>query len=218
MTDYLVSLSGPAPKGAAADALYARLSDLTGVPKDAIAQSRGFLGDIYAKQTVREAGRILSPYDASYSAPDPFPETGFDRSDDPVLDGFTRAYGAAFVSYARNDLKFACDMTYALLAEDVNHRWDWNGNRLGADATGDIRELLSTISTFRLLIAHGYSDALTPYGASRYVLDHLPEPLAAGRAGLKLYRGGHMFYTRADSRKAIADDARAFYAGLAGTD
>jgi carboxypeptidase C (cathepsin A) len=65
---------------------------------------------------------------------------------------------------------------------------------------------------------HGYSDVLTPYGASRYVLDHLPAPLAEGRVELTLYRGGHMFYTRPDSLKASTADAKAFYERAPTTD
>ena len=34
--------------------------------------------------------------------------------------------------------------------------------------------MLSIEPSFRLLIAHGYSDMVTPYAASRYMLDHLP--------------------------------------------
>ena len=35
---------------------------------------------------------------------------------------------------------------------------------------------------------------VTPYGMTRYVLDHLPPTDLARRAQLKLYRGGHMLY------------------------
>lgn len=160
--------------------------------------------------------RIVSPYDASYAVPDAYPEDVYSRNDDPILDGYTRAYGSAFAAYARNELGFASDMTYSLLNEEVNRRWEWNGGQRGdsrtlASASTDIRDLLSTISTFRLMIAHGYSDALTPYGASRYVIDHLPPALASGRTELQLYRGGHMFYTRPDSRQSFATNVRAFY-------
>jgi carboxypeptidase C (cathepsin A) len=51
---------------------------------------------------------------------------------------------------------------------------------------------------------------ITPYGMSRYALDHLPAD-TAGRAQLKLYRGGHMLYIDAQSRKAFSADAAAFY-------
>ena len=106
-------------------------------------------------------------------------------------------------------------MTYSLLSLDVNRRWDWKdgreGSRADAGAEDDLRELLATIPNFRLLVMHGYSDVLTPYGASRYVLDHLPLALSEGRTALAVYRGGHMFYTRPDALKAASADAKAFY-------
>jgi carboxypeptidase C (cathepsin A) len=52
---------------------------------------------------------------------------------------------------------------------------------------------------------------VTPYGASRYVLDHLPQIGEASRTQLQLYRGGHMFYIDAGSRKAFNGDVRTFY-------
>ena len=73
--------------------------------------------------------------------------------------------------------------------------------------------LLSFSPTFRLLIAHGVSDMVTPYAASRYVLDHLPAFTPPGRVALKLYRGGHMLYLDPASRKAFSADAAAFYRG-----
>ena len=90
--------------------------------------------------------------------------------------------------------------------------WDWQGGRLQASAEDDLRTLLAFGPTFRLLIAHGYSDMITPYGMTRYVLDHLPSA-TPGRAQLKLYRGGHMLYLDAQSRKAFSADAAAFYRG-----
>jgi carboxypeptidase C (cathepsin A) len=216
MTDYLVALAGPPLTGARAEAFYGRVAALTGISEGAVARTRGFLGDLYAKETKAKAGEIVSPYDAAYAAPDAYPESAINHSDDPILDGFTRAYGAAFASYAREDLKYPCDMTYTLLSKEVNRQWDWNGGRTKADATDDIRDLLSTIPAFRLAVIHGYSDAITPFGASRYVLDHLPPTLAAGRTELKLYPGGHMFYTRDDSRRRVSDDMRKFFS--AGTE
>ncbi|MCO5733274.1 S10 family peptidase [Rhizobium sp. SSA_523] len=220
MTDYLTSLAGPWPEGAAAEAFYQRIADFTGLPKDVVAKTRGFVGEIYAKQAAG-AGKILSPYDAGVAVQDAYPEASYGRNDDPILDGYTRAYGAGFAAYARQDLGFKTEMTYSLLNEDVNRRWEWNDGRSGdsrvtASVETDLRDLLSTIPSFRLMVAHGYSDILTAYGASRYVLDHLPPDLARQRTQLKLYRGGHMFYTRDDDRRLMFNDARAFY-GQSGT-
>lgn len=219
MTDYLVTLAGAAPKGPDAQAFYDKVARLTGIERGTVERTRGFVGDMISKTT---DGKIASAYDAAYTAPDPYPETPADHSDDPVLDGFTRAYGSFFASYARNELNYPCEMTYSLLSLDVNRRWDWKdgrgGSRADAGASDDIRELLSTTPGLRLMVMHGYSDVITPYGASRYVLDHLPPLLAEGRAELALYRGGHMFYTRPASRKSASRDAKAFYARGAKTD
>lgn len=212
MSDYLVALAGAAPTGDEADRLYARIAEMTGIGKDAVARARGFVGDIYTKELEGAPDKIASPYDAAYVADDPYPETSEDRGADPILDGYTRAYGGAFSAYARDELKFSTEMTYRLLDKEVNRRWDWNGARSNVSATRDLRELLATIPSLRVLVAHGYSDAITPYGGSRYVLDHLPPSLAEGRVGLKLYRGGHMFYTAPGERKAFTDEARDFYA------
>ena len=43
-----------------------------------------------------------------------------------------------------------------------------------ASVEDDLRVLLAFSPSFRLLIAHGFSDMVTPYGMTRYVLDHLP--------------------------------------------
>ena len=71
--------------------------------------------------------------------------------------------------------------------------------------------LLALTPSFRLMIAHGYSDMVTPYAVTRYLLQHLPPVEGEERAELKLYRGGHMFYLDPESRKAFTADARTMY-------
>ena len=213
--DYLTTLAGPPPTGADATAFYGRVAGLTGIPQDIVTRNRGFLGSAFIKHS--DTGEVMSSYDAAFATPDPYPESDYDRGDDAILDGFTRAYGGAFSDYARNELGFKTEMTYTLLEGDISRRWEWGGGRGGgsrfqASATDDIRQLLASNPAFHLLIAHGYSDLVTPYGVSRYVVDHLPPSLAGDRVGLKLYRGGHMFYTRADQRAAFTADAKIFYA------
>nr|WP_155774401.1 carboxypeptidase [Rhizobium etli] len=216
LSEYLTTLAGPAPAGEAAKAFYGKVSTMTGIPEDVVARNRGFLGNAFAKNSARQQGEVMSPYDASFATPDPYPESDSGRGDDAVLDGFTRAYGGAFADYARNELGFRTEMTYTLLESDVSRQWEWGGghgtgSRLQASITDDIRELLGTNAGFHLLIAHGYSDIVTPYGVSRYVVDHLPESLTRGRVSLDVYRGGHMFYTNAQARAAFTADAKTFY-------
>jgi carboxypeptidase C (cathepsin A) len=212
MTDYLAALAGPALQGDKAKAFYQRVANLTGLPADSVAQSRGFISDDYLKRFRAADHKVVSLYDATFAVDDPFPEQRSTRGGDPILDGVSRAYSGAFAAYARNELGFKTEITYTLLAGDISGHWDWeHGGRYNARSDDDIRLLLSFTPTFRLLIAHGYSDLVTPYGATRYIVDHLPQIGAPNRVQLKLYRGGHMLYLDPASRKAFTADAAAFY-------
>ena len=191
-------------------AFYERVAEISGLPLDVVTRARGFVETDYVK-SLRTGGKIVSRYDATFAVDDPYPDRASTRGGDPILDGITRAYGGAFASYARNELGFKTEMTYALLASDVTRGWDWQGHRAQASVEDDLRTLLAFSPSFRLLIAHGYSDMVTPYAMTRYVLDHLPPTDKPGRAQLRLYRGGHMLYLDAQSRKGFSADAAAFY-------
>ena len=210
LTDYLTTLAGPPPQGEAAKNFYARVAKLTGLPVEAISQNNGFIHDAYVKSFKADSHRIVSHYDVTFAVDDPYPTSLVPRGPDPILDTLVRAYGGAFVGYARDELGFKTDMSYNLLAGDIAGKWDWEQGHGQASVNDDLRVLLALTPSFRLVIAHGYSDMVTPYAVSRYVLDHLPS--FEGRAALKLYRGGHMFYLDPNSRKAFSADARAIYA------
>jgi len=213
LTDYLSTLSGPPPRGEAAHEFYGRVARLTGLPEDVVARTRGFIRDAYIKNLRAGEHKIVSHYDATFAVDDPNPESESARGPDPVLDGVIRAYGGAFVGYARDELGFKTEMTYNLLASDISGKWDWHEGpgRSQPSVADDLRELLALTPSFRLMIAHGMSDMVTPYSVSRYVLDHLPSSIEEERAELKLYRGGHMFYMDPQSRKAFTADARTVY-------
>ncbi len=214
LTDYLSTLAGPPLQGDAAKNFYARVAQMTGLSADAVAESRGFIRDEYVKNLRSGDHKIVSHYDATFASDDPYPESPTARGPDPILDGVVRAYGSTFVSYARDELGFKTDMTYNLLASDISGKWDWQaGAGHGQPSVADdLRVLLAITPSFHLMIAHGYSDMVTPYAVTRYVLDHLPPVEGKERAQLKLYRGGHMFYLDPDSRKAFSADARSLYA------
>jgi carboxypeptidase C (cathepsin A) len=212
LTEYLSTLAGAPPQGEAAHNFYARVAALTGLPEDVVETTRGFIRDSYVKNLDSGQHKIVSHYDATFTADDPYPDQIASRGPDPLLDGVVRAYGGAYAAYARDELGFKTEITYILLASDISGKWDWEGSgRAGANVIDDLRALLSLTPSFRLLVAHGYSDMVTPYAASRYVLDHLPQMGDPTRAQLRLYRGGHMLYLDPGSRHAFSADAKAFY-------
>jgi carboxypeptidase C (cathepsin A) len=207
--EYLTTLAGPPPSGAAADAFYGHVAQLTGVAEGVVARTHGFLGSADLKR----AGQILSAYDASYGTADAYPEQPR-HGTDPILGGYTRAFGGAFVDYARNELGFKTDMTYILLSGEVNRHWDWHsdsGSLALPDVDDELRELLSLSPGFHLLVADGLSDLVTPYATNRYVLEHLPQIGAAGRVQQRLYHAGHMIYLTEAARLALSSDVAGFY-------
>jgi carboxypeptidase C (cathepsin A) len=212
LTEYLSTLAGAPPQGEAAHTFYARVAALTGVPEDVVAKTRGFIRDSYVKNLNSAERKIVSHYDATFAIDDPYPDQVANRGPDPLLDGVVRAYGGAYAAYARDELGFKTEITYNLLASDISGKWDWEGSgRAGANVVDDLRDLLALTPSFRLLIAHGYSDMVTPFAATRYVLDHLPPMGDPTRAQLRLYRGGHMLYLDQGSRHAFSADAKVFY-------
>jgi carboxypeptidase C (cathepsin A) len=215
-SEYLATLAGPPPKGEEAKTFYARVAGMTGLPPDLVARSRGCVRGAYLKHRRETAREIVSLYDATIAVPDPYPESENRRGPDPVLDGFTRALGGAFVGYARDHLGFKTDVTYSVLNGDVNGKWEWERGSRGTppSATDDIREFVSANPSFRLLVVHGYADLVTPYGVSRYVIDHMPDTGEPERVQLKVYPGGHMFYFADQQRAEFAKDARQFYQAI----
>jgi carboxypeptidase C (cathepsin A) len=210
LTDYLTTLAGRPPEGEAADAFYARVARLTGVPADVVARSRGFIGDAYLDRA--GADGVASAYDAAFLSPDPSPDSAEDDGLDPVLDGYTQALGGLFVGYANDALGFKTMLTFNLLNREIAGQWRWEARGIvQASIERDLRELLALNLDLDVLVAHGRSDIVTPYSVSRYLIDHLPPLGREGRVALRLYKGGHMFYFDASSRSAFTADAAAFY-------
>lgn len=210
LAEYLPTLAGPPPFGEQARAFYERIAAMTGLPVDTVAVSRGYIRTAYLEH-LRRQGIQTSSYDLSFSVPDAYRDSSMRPSNDPMLDGFLRALSGLFVDYARNELGFKTEISYILLNREGG--WDWGGRGERPGASEDLRTLLALNPSFRLLVAHGRSDLVTPYGVSRYLLDHIRPPAAPDRVLLKLYSGGHMFYFNDAERRAFTAAAKMFYQG-----
>ena len=74
-----------------------------------------------------------------------------------------------------------------------------------------MQEARSANPALEVLIAGGYTDLITPYLASSFLVGQLPALPRAAPIQVKIYAGGHMLYLRPESREALKQDAKAMY-------
>lgn len=213
LSDYLVALASGLKQGGAATSK--KVAEFTGLPLDLVERHFARIPvRVFAKAFDRASGRVASLYDANLTAPDIAPETDRLVTPDPVLDRSIPVITSAFVHYIRDELHYRTDMSYRLLNTRVNKAWDYgtSSSRQGyADVMDDLQEARALNPDLGILIAHGFSDLVTPYSVSRYLVDQLPPLPGVEPIRLRTYEGGHMMYLRPDSRHALERDASALY-------
>ncbi|MBE7211729.1 MAG: peptidase S10, partial [Gluconacetobacter diazotrophicus] len=210
---YLSTLAGTPPAGDAAKQFYDRVAAVSGLPEPVVAKERARI-DPQAHDVRSRDGRLYSLYDGTLSIADPYPE-GIDDADspEPVLRGYGLAYGNAFAGYVGQTLNYRTPLRYDLLDLKVNRAWNYKGEdgELVARTMPELRKLLALDPSLRVFIANGYFDLVCPFAGSRWLIEHMP--VGRDRVRLKVYPGGHMLYTRPDSRAALSRDVAALYAG-----
>jgi carboxypeptidase C (cathepsin A) len=211
-TTYLVHMASGLKNDAEIDRALVRY---TGLAPDVVANHHSRVSvRTFAQQYERRRDRVLSRYDGAVSVAVPR-RSGIHF--DPILDGAVAVLTPAFTHYARAELGYKTDLPYLLLNREVGGRWDFgtSATRQGfAGALDELQKARTRNPGLGVLITHGYTDLVTPYGVSRYLIDQLA-PIDKARAiELKVYRGGHMMYLRPVSRRALTQDARGFYSSI----
>lgn len=211
---YLPALAGGLESGGRR--VSADVARLTGLSPDFVERRFGRVStNAFIKEFDRADRRVLSRYDGLISGPDPAPEATSLSGPDPVLDRAGPALTSAFVHYVREELGFRTDVTYRVLNEDINRKWDFGTTptRQGfAGVLSDLQQARAGNPGMRVLIAHGYADLVTPYMTSRFLVGQLPAMPGVPPVRLEVYAGGHMMYLRADSRRDLKADVAAVYA------
>lgn len=221
LSDYLVGLAALKGIPAAGDPFIARIAALIGLPDDIVRRERGRVPNgVFARELRRAQGEILSLYDATVARA-AVADAADDNAGDAVLDPAIAAYTAAFDTYAPDALGYRTEQPYRVLPREVSRQWNWDAARgAGGDGGGGLGLALSSLQDMlllhpstRLLIVNGRYDLVTPYLASRWLIDQLAVPAAVRAAiGLRVYEGGHMMYMRPRSRAALAADAADIFA------
>jgi carboxypeptidase C (cathepsin A) len=167
----------------------------------------------FARERERAAAKVTSLYDARVSGFDPSPHAAQSEYSDPILDAIKTPLASAMADLTGNRLGWPVEARYEVLNESVNHAWDWGGGRGHAEALSDLKRAMALDSSLRVLVAHGVTDQVTPYFASKLLLDQAPPMGDPDRLRLKVYGGGHTLYLDDKSRADLREDARMLIEG-----
>jgi carboxypeptidase C (cathepsin A) len=220
LSDYLVGLAALKGQPAAGDPFITHVAGIAGVPDEIVRRYRGRIPrTVFAHEVLRSRGEMVSLYDSTIARP-AGPEDG-DRAGDAVLQPAVAAYGTALNAYLAEALGVHTDMAYRVLPREISQQWNWEGERQhGHDglAMSSLEAALLEHSGTRVLIVNGRYDLVTPYLASRWLVDQLEVP-AEVRAGIRLriYDGGHMVYMHPAARTQLSHDAAELYGAFAPT-
>lgn len=163
----------------------------------------------FLREVHRNEGTIGSVYDSNVTAFDPFPWSPQQRSNDPLLDALIAPTTSAAVDFITREVGWKIDARYYALSYAVNAAWE-RGKPADTPVT-DLRKAIAADPKMHVMIAHGWDDLSCPYFASRLIIDQMPAFGRAERVDLRVYAGGHMFYSRTDSGAAFKRDAQALY-------
>jgi carboxypeptidase C (cathepsin A) len=210
---YLVHLTAGLADDAEIDGALARY---TGLAPEVIKRHHSRVTvRTFTHEHEKRSDTVLSSYDATISAPVP---RGERIRFDPILDRAVAALEPAFTHYVGAELGYRTDLPYKLLNREISEHWDYGTSATHQGFAGALDELQKARTqrpALAVLIVHGYTDLVTPYSISRYLIDQLAPIATARPIELRTYRGGHMMYLRPASRQALAREVHEFYGRLA---
>jgi carboxypeptidase C (cathepsin A) len=203
-------LAGPRDT-AAVERLAQRIVAVTGLDAETVrilgprSRAQAFLGAVD-----RKFGRTHSIYDATFKRDAAYDgPTLVDGGDD--LGGLSTQLARGMAQLDKLHLAWSPGRKYLMRGQGSS--WTWYGQ----ESVSSLRSALVRDPTFRVLIAHGYADLVTPYFRTRLTLGQLPTIGTGNRVRLEVYGGGHMFYSRDDARARFRRHAVQFYEELAGS-
>jgi carboxypeptidase C (cathepsin A) len=210
-TDYVTDLLKGRQDQAAVDRIVQKVTAYTGLNETDVRhmggriESRAFLRDLY-----RDQGKLGSWYDSNVTAFDPYPWSPQQETGDPILQGILAPATSAMVDFITREVGWKVEGHYEALNSAVNEHWEkhWFTS---IESASDLRQALAIDPKMKALIVHGYDDLSCPYFESEMVVAQIPTMGAPDRLQVKVYPGGHMFYSRPDSQAALRHDVMALY-------
>jgi carboxypeptidase C (cathepsin A) len=210
--EYLVDLVRGRQDPEAVARVGRRVAELTGLDPELVRRLAGRIDVGTAQRELRRnAAAVVSAYDTNVATADPNPNARMSRFEDPVLDAMTAPLTSAIIDHLTRTLNYKAEGRYNLLNGGVNQAWRWGGGRSAPESLEELRQAAALDGKLRVLITHGFTDLVTPYYATQLLLNQLPDLGPDRRIALKVYEGGHMFYSRQDSRQAFRSDVQRLF-------
>jgi carboxypeptidase C (cathepsin A) len=192
--------------------LIQHVTELTGLDPAFVKFSGGRIETgAYLREVWREQGKLGSVYDSNVTSFDPFPFAPEQRANDPILASIIAPMTTAMVDFVTRTVGWKVDARYNALSSDVNRLWERNGD-LRRGAVPDLREAIAADPKLRVLIVHGWNDLSCPFMGSVLTVDQIPVMGDPTRVAVHEFPGGHMFYTREQSRAELRKDVMEMYA------
>ena len=212
--EYLSDLLRGPRDAAAQERIAAKVAALTGLSPERIRRLQGRLA---ANDWVFESdpsGRsIASPHDGATRQANVSPGRRPHDESDLAIDGLRAPLAEAMTELVGEKLKWPVEARYEILNDRVAESWNWGSPHRNLEALTALRQAQALDPRFKVLVAHGLYDLVTPYYATRLLLDLAPPVGAPDRIGFLALPGGHMFYAVDSSRAALRDAARKMIAG-----
>ncbi len=199
------------------EAVLRKAADLIGLDTEFVTKANGrIVITDYARMLRKTYGEITDLYDGSQYTLDPFPHrTNNEAAIESVLFADTHLFQNAVHQWFFEELGVETPLEYEILNEEAHKSWKDDEKKF------DLFEMTSSADDFRAgmtgnphqrtLIVHGRFDTVTPYFASKRLLQQMNlDESVRSRVSEKLYDGGHMFYSWPEVNAAFASDVRAF--------
>ena len=210
--EYLADLMRGERDTTAVDRVSAKVAALTGLDPALVRRLAGRVDTAtFQRELNHQRGLVTSAYDATVTGLDPNPTSATSHFDDPMLSAIGPPLSSAMTDLYQRVLHWRVDAAYRLLNHEISSHWDWGRSRSGPEVVDDLRRVLAFDARLRVLVTHGASDLVTPYFSDQLILDQLPSFGSPDRLRLAVYGGGHMYYSRDASRRAMREDAERLY-------
>lgn len=208
-TEYVTDLLRGARDAAAVERMSGKVASYIGMDPTLVRRLGGRVDlQTFVREFNRDRGLLGSRYDVNVTAYDPFPWSPQLRAGDPILEGIVAPTTSAKVDQVTRLIGWKVEGRYEALSDTVSRLWERDAT---AESSTALRQALAIDPKMRVLVVHGFTDIQTPYFASRLIIDQIPTLASADQIRLAVYPGGHMFYSRPDSRRMMRRDVRSIY-------